>query len=307
MSLLDDYTALRHDVAVRRVQRDVVRLRGPDAESYLQGQCSQDVAALAVGASADALLLSPQGKLEAYLRVTRTEDDTFLLDTDGGFGEAVASRLARFKLRVKAEIEPLGLDCLSVRGPHTPPDAGSWPGVSLAVAFRWGAIEGVDLFGESLQPPADVRACGAAAWEARRVEAGIPSMGAELDDRTIAAEAGLLDRCVSFTKGCYTGQELVARLDARGNRVARHLRGVVVGGDVPDDPEAAPPLPAGSELVRTEDGKVVGSVTSSAWSPALGAVALAYVHRDVAPAAVVELRGDGSGVTAQVLELPLPA
>ncbi len=94
-------------------------------------------------------------------------------------------------------------------------------------------------------------------------------MGAELDERTIAAEADLLDRSVSFTKGCYTGQELVARLDARGNRVARHLRGLVGGRSAPagaDRRELG--RPRGSEIVV--EGKVVGTVTSSAWSPALG-------------------------------------
>ena len=98
------------------VPRDVVAVRGPDAEAYLQGQLSQDVEALSVGASADALLLEPDGKLSALLRVTRTDGQGFVLDVDGGYGQAVAARLRRFLLRSKVEIEPLAWRCLSLRG-----------------------------------------------------------------------------------------------------------------------------------------------------------------------------------------------
>ncbi len=107
----DGYRALRSTAAVRQLDRDVLGISGPDAASYLQGQASQDVAALAVGASAESLLLSPQGKVEAYLRVTRTGDDRFVIDTDGGYGPVVDARLRRFKIRVKAEIEPLEWSC----------------------------------------------------------------------------------------------------------------------------------------------------------------------------------------------------
>jgi folate-binding protein YgfZ len=146
-----------------------------------------------------------------------------------------------------------------------------------------------------------VRVCGADAWLSRRVEAGIASMGAELDEHTIAAEAELLDRTVSFTKGCYTGQELVARLDARGNKVARHLRGLVLG----PQPRDAPPVVAGSELVADDapGAKSVGTVTSAAWSPALGChVALGYVRRAVEPGSLLQVR---TGGTAEVRTLPL--
>ena len=95
----------------------MVAVRGVDAESYLQGQLSQDLASLAVGASADSLLLEPDGKLTALLRVTRIDGQGFVLDVDGGYGEAVAARLRRFLLRSKVELEPLGWRCLSLRGP----------------------------------------------------------------------------------------------------------------------------------------------------------------------------------------------
>ncbi|MHB8330259.1 MAG: YgfZ/GcvT domain-containing protein, partial [Acidimicrobiales bacterium] len=188
--LAEDYAALRHDAGGRLVARDVMRVAGPDAESYLQGQCSQDIAGLVAGGCADALLLTPQGKLDALVRVTRLADDEFLLDVDGGLAPAVVARLERFKLRVKVTVEPLAYLCVSLRGPNVVVPADS--GAVVVLAFSWGAVSGFDLLGPAVEVPADIRHCGHGAWEALRVEAGIPAMGAELDDRTIAAEADLL-------------------------------------------------------------------------------------------------------------------
>ncbi len=112
------YRALRSSAAVALLPRDVVRASGPDAATYLQGQCSQDVAALAMGDSAESLLLSPQGKVEVYLRITREAGDEFVLDTDGGFGPVMVTRLERFRLRTKVEFEPLDWVCAAVRGPE---------------------------------------------------------------------------------------------------------------------------------------------------------------------------------------------
>jgi folate-binding protein YgfZ len=121
-------------------------------------------------------------------------------------------------------------------------------------------------------------------------------MGAELTDRTIPAEAGILDRTVSFTKGCYTGQELVARIDSRGGNVPRRLRGVILG-------DGATP-PAGATI--TADGKEVGRLTSVAFSPRAGAaVALAYVRRAVETPADVVVEWDGGSAPARVEALPL--
>jgi len=314
----DDYEALRTDVGSVTLARDVLRVSGPDALEYLQGQLSQDVAALGRGESADSLILTPQGKLDALVRVTRAGDDELYIDVDAGFGQMVAARLARFKLRVKVDIEPMPWRGLALRGPRSAEvSAGlaTSDATSLTAEFAWNGVSGVDLLGESPVSPDGVQSCSVEAWEAVRVEAGIPVMGAELDERTIAAEADLLDRSVSFTKGCYTGQELVARLDARGNRVARRLRGLVVVGST-HEPAGVPQVPAalalGSEIVF--EGKVVGSVTSSAWSPGLHCpIALGYVHRTV-ESGLVDVRAvapqapdgaDGPTVVAEVRALPL--
>jgi folate-binding protein YgfZ len=228
---------------------DRVRVSGPDAEAYLQGQLSQDVAALPVGASAPSFLLEPTGKVSAWMQVQRDAPDAFTLSVDGGWGAAVAERLGRFKLRTKVDIEPL-------------------------------------------EPVADERP------EDERIAAGIPRMGAELvPGQTIPAEAGqaLIDRSVSFTKGCYTGQELVARIDSRGGNVPRHLRSIVL-----DAPVA---VPAGADI--EVDGKVAGRLTSVAWSPARQAtVALGYVARAVQPPVEATLRWEAGEAPARVLPLP---
>ena len=301
----EDYAALRRGAGAVLLRRDALWVAGPDAASYLQGQVSQDVDALATGASADALLLSPQGKLDALVRVGRAGDDEFTVDVDGGYGDAVAARLARFKLRVKVDVGPLPWRCVAVRGPDAavPPVAPTRPdrAAGALFAYSWNGVSGFDVLGDDPVAPAGVRVCSQAAWEAVRVEAGIPAMGSELDERTIPAEAGLNDRAVSFTKGCYTGQELVARLDARGNRVARLLRGLVLAGDGVD-----PGALVGAAVVA--EGRDVGVVTSAARSPALHAVvALAYVHRStvVPGAALVRMAGEDGLVDAEVRTLPL--
>ena len=282
-----DYEALRTGVGAYRLPRDVVAVHGPDAPVYLQGQLSQDLDPLRTGMSAPALLLEPDGKLAALVRVTRTADGAYVLDTDAGFGEQVAARLLRFRLRTKVDVEPLAWPCVALRGagasapaasPSAPPDQRQGPPWTLPV--DWNGTRGLDRLGPGAEDglPEAVRWVGDAAWEGLRVEAGIPAMGRELDERTIAAEAGLVDRTVSFTKGCYTGQELVARLDARGSRVARRLVGVVAASLPPEEADVL----LGASLWTGGRDTPVGRCTSAAVCPGLGAVgALAYLHRSV--------------------------
>ncbi len=284
--------ALRHAVGAHRLLLDVVGVGGPEAAAFLQGQLSQDIEPLDVGASAPSLLLEPDGKLSALVRVTRTAADAYTLDTDAGSGASVLARLRRFRLRTKVDIEPLDWPCVALRGEgvaHTAPTAAPPP---HALEVEWNGTRGMDLLGPGAQAavPEGAVWCEAPAWEALRIEAGIPKMGAELDGRTIAAEAGLVERTVSFTKGCYTGQELVARLDARGTRVARRLCGLRAGEIAP----TAPHLLAGAALWVPGGDKPVGRCTSAAWCPGVGSVAgLAYLHRSVEVPADLEWSAPG--------------
>lgn len=285
----EDYRAFRESAGAIELPRDFVRAAGPDANTFLQGQLSQDVLGLEVGASTWALLLQPQGKVTAFLRVLRVGDDELVLETDAGFGPAVIERLNRFKLRVKADLDPLAWRCLAVRGPK------AHELVPDGVVADWPGLPGRDLVGEAPAAPAGVAMCGMDAYEAVRIEAGIPVMGRELDEGTIPAEAGVIDLSVSFTKGCYTGQELVARIDSRGGNVPRRLRGLVL---------AEGPAPVGATV--NADGKEVGHLTSVAFSPGLDAtVALAFVRRAVAPPAEVVVEWDGGSSPARVEALPL--
>jgi folate-binding protein YgfZ len=276
------WAAMAGGVVGFELARDVLAVRGPQARTWLQGQLSQDVSSLGAGGSADALLLSPEGKMVALTRVTCIGDDDFLLDAEAGRAEAVLERLQRFRLRVKAEVGVLDWRCVALRGPAagaagTREEPSDGAGI-VAAPWLWPGDEGLDLLGRRVEVPTGVRLGDPAAEEAARIAAGVPRWGSELDERTIPHEAGVVDRAVSFTKGCYTGQELVARLDARGARVPKRLRGVVF-------PPAAPgAAEVGVGLELAVGDKVVGALTSVAWSPATGGpVGLAYVRREVEP------------------------
>jgi folate-binding protein YgfZ len=321
-----DTAALRTGAGAFRAARDALAVRGPDAEEYLQGQLSQDVVGLAVGATDDSLLLEPDGKLTALLRVTRTDGQGFVLDVDAGYGDAVAARLRRFLLRAKVELELLDWRCLSLRGAGVDERAGGLLTVLaergvLALPFEWNGWRGVDLLGpsdvvlgpEGLDLPAGIVACGADAVEACRIVSGVPAMGAELTAKTIPHEAAVVPRTVDFTKGCYTGQELVARIDSRGGNVPRRLVGIVAPAGPPETDALSPGMTLHAGDAPDGDGaaedKVVGTLTSAAWSVELGAWAgLAYLHRNVDAPGPVRLRsGDGTGRSrpARAALLPL--
>lgn len=239
-------------VTVHRTTRDLLTVSGPEAITWLQGQLSQDVAGLAVGEASWAFVLAPQGKVDGWGRVHRVADDAVAIDVDPGAGEAWTTRLNRFKLRTKADLVlEAGVPMLAVRGAR--PD-GSLPA-------GWPGVEGGDLVadGATDEALAALLAEGAvevdaAGHDAGRIRAGVPRWGAEIDDDTIPATLGqwVIDASVSFTKGCYTGQELVARIDSRGGNVPRRL--VVVTG------EAA--LSVGDEVVVADDA--VATITSAA-------------------------------------------
>jgi folate-binding protein YgfZ len=235
------------DVATR--PRAFVRVAGPDARDYLNRMVSNDVEALQPGAACPALLLTPKARVIAPLVVWQRTDDDFLVLTEPELGEQVRAHLVRMRLRAKCEIELEQHDAVLVFGDDT---------VGFATDFP-GAREAVDA---GLTPT-----LSDAELEARRVAAGVPRWGREIDDRVLPAEAGLEATHISFAKGCYPGQEPVARLHYRGhpNRGLRVLR-----------LDTVPEYDA--ELVH--DGKVVGRVTSAVETDD-GVVALAYVRVEV--------------------------
>jgi len=302
----EGYRALHDRLVVLELGRDVVRVAGPDAASYLQGQLSQDVLGLGTGGWAWSLLLQPQGKLDAFVRVYRVGPEELLLDTDAGMGPAVVERLLRFRLRTRAVVEQLPWRAIAVRGAGA--DARPLPARAGAVAvpFEWQGLVGYDLLGPAPVAPEEAVEVGPGVYEPVRIEAGFPRHGAELDAKTIPAEAGLIAISVSFTKGCYTGQELVARIDSRGSNVPRHLRGLLLSGPAAPGAllyEGAPGSPEKVEGGAPERG--VGRLTSVAWSPTFGWVALGYVGRSVAVGETVAVGKPGSGTAATVQLLPL--
>ncbi len=327
------YEALRSTSAWRVVARDALVVSGPGALEWLQGQLSQDLSSLravdgpagteqlggaevqsgAVTDSLDTLVLSPQGKIESLCRVSAIGADRLLLDLKAGFGAALSSRLRRFKLRVKADIETVDdLRALQVRGPLLPSAADLMSSAAKAavavVDVTWPLWRGRDLlFRGGLPDLSQARALLGSgpgdpdAFEAVRIEAGIPELGRELGDRTIPQEVGgLVEHAVSFSKGCYTGQELVARIDARGSNTPRRLRGVVI------DAGAKGQAPVAGDGLIVQDA-TVGELTSVAFSPGHGAfVALAYVKRatEVPSEARTSSGGEG-GHHGQIRALPL--
>ena len=254
--------------------RDVVGVAGPDALSYVHSQVSQDLLPLEVGESTWTLVLQPTGRVDALARVLRRAEHEVIIDVDAGYGDALVARLARFKIRVKAEISPLPWRCVAVRGVDRRAVAGGDIGGASAVVSWWAdPAAGVDLLGEDPSPPGGIEEGSAAQLEEARVAAGWPAMGAEITDATIPAELGVAGVAVSFTKGCYPGQELVERMDSRGTGAPRRLVAL-------DAPAAARP---GDALVV--DGEDVGVLTSVA-----GQYALALVRRSVPDEAIPGFR-----------------
>jgi folate-binding protein YgfZ len=285
-------------VAVR-ARRDVVEMVGPDAGSYLHGQLSQDVLGLPVGSSAPTLLLQPQGKVDAWLRLTRLGNDRFWLDVDCGYGEPVLARLKRFMLRTDAELGLATLEMVAVRGPAAGagPEALGFavPPDGAIVDGLWPGVDGFDVLAPQVELPAGLAEGPQAALEALRIRLGIPAMGSELTTGTIPAAAGVVERSVDFAKGCYVGQELVARIDSRGSNTPTRLRGLRL--------ERA--VPAGHEADVVQGGQKVGSLTSVAPASAIGPVGLGYVKRSVDVPSAAELVGaDGQPVPVQIVELP---
>jgi tRNA-modifying protein YgfZ len=248
---------------IARLNRGYVEVSGPDAEDLLERMLSNEVASLEVGPEArPALLLTPKGRIIAPLRIVREGAEAFLLITDAAeLADPVAETLRRARFASKCEIKVLPWDGFVHFGAEPRPGATRNHDFGVEAFETWGP-RGV------LHAPVP----DAAELETLRIKAATPAWGKELDDSVLPAEAGLDRTHISFTKGCYPGQEPVARLHHRGHP-NRHLRRL--------DVERAEP---GADIVWNE--KVVGRVTSAVPGHALG-----YVRREVPDDAVLDIGG----------------
>ena len=295
-----------------RSERGKLALTGSDARSFLQGQVTNDVESLPAGGGCYAAFLTPKGKMLGDLRILAT-DDELLLDTERVALQGLFNMIRRFSIGYDVELQKRTLEqgLLSLIGPAAcvlsgagalPDDEHAHavvevPGTGLSARAIRTDI-GIDLLCDaadvealrSALEEAGAPAVAAAAVECLRVERGRPRYGIDLDDSVIPQEAGLNERAVSFTKGCYVGQETVARLYYRG-KPNRQLRGLRLSG----------PASSGDEL--SFEGRVVGVLATVAQSPRFGPIGLALVRREAPPGATVALSDDG-GVTAEVIELP---
>jgi tRNA-modifying protein YgfZ len=242
--------------AARR-PRAFVRVSGPEAASYLERMVSNEVESLDLGDACDALLLTAKGRVIAPLVVWRRGTDDFVLLTEPELGERVAAELRRFRFAAKVHIEPEEHESVLVLGGRE------------GIPNRDFGVDAVEVL--DAPPPDGAAGVAEDELELLRIRARTPRVGRELDDRVLPAEAGLDERAISFTKGCYPGQEPIARLHYRG-RANRSLRVLELDG------AELPEYDAELEL----DGKVVGRVTSAV-REGDHVVALGYVRREVAP------------------------
>ncbi len=259
------------------MDRDVVLVEGPEAAAYLHGQVSQDVLAVDVGASVLSFLLEPRGPVECLFRLTRVDQERFVLDTDPGGGELLASSLNRFKLRTKAEIELARWQMATIRGAGAADIDLSGVDGAEVVAWPWDG-NGVDLIGPAIEAPAGLMVGSVEEFDADRCQHGLPAMGSDVQVGDIPNETGLVSLAVSFTKGCYRGQELVERIDARtgGRRALVRFRttGVVAPGDrlygpVGDEPRSEVGAIRSSFVVGGQSGERVGFAVVSGGNQAL--------------------------------------
>jgi folate-binding protein YgfZ len=314
VSIVGDYVTITQRCGLLdRSERGKLALAGRDAKSFLQGQVTNDVEALKPGSGCYAAFLTPKGKMLGDLRILDAGDE-LLLDTERVALQGLFNMIRRFSIGFDVQLHKRTLErsLLSLIGPESGavlraavPGAGSSPlapeehahvELALGGARAIRTDLGIDLLCDSRELGA-VRAAllgagaaevGEEAAECRRIERGRPRYGVDLDDTVIPQEAGLNERAVSFTKGCYVGQETVARLFYRG-KPNRRLCGLLASG----------PIATGLQITYEE--RTAGKVASTAESPRFGAIGLALVRREAPIGAFVSL---GASVGAEVVELP---
>jgi folate-binding protein YgfZ len=337
MPLADDYHALRHSAGiVDRSSRGRLALTGVDRRAYLQGLLTNDIAALVEGTGCYAAYLTAQGRMIADMRVFETGDD-LLVDLEGTLADTIADRWSRFIFSEDVQIrnDSAATSQVGVFGPQsaqvlarTVGDS-SVGGSQLEETLRSLPLHANRPFGFSGLPASllvseeigvrgfeivvaasvktslleSLRTAGAIevgqdAAEICRVEGGRPLFHVDMDEGTIPLEAGIEDRAISLTKGCYVGQEVIIRVLHRGHgRVARRLVGIGF--------ERGVPVPSRGEQIVVS-GRDIGSVTSAVDSPALGyPIALGYVHRDFQQPGTSVAVGDRAGTVTMLPFVPI--
>jgi tRNA-modifying protein YgfZ len=294
----DEYALLRESAAVvNRSNRARLVLTGSDVADFLQGQVSNDVEALEPGSGCYATLLTAKGKVRCDMRILRGDDTPqggagwFLIDSEPQALPVLEHMVRVYSIGrdVRSQRDERGL--WSIIGPaardalDNPPPVDEHAHTSGQFGLYVATDTGVDVFGE--RP--DLPEASTDAAEVIRVESGRPRLGYELGDDVIPQEAGINERAISFTKGCYVGQETVARLFYKG-KPNRHLRGLRLSE------------PAERGAVIRSDERELGRVSSSCISPTFGPIALALVRREAAPGDSVQV-GE-AGAVAEVVELP---
>jgi folate-binding protein YgfZ len=297
-----DYELLRESVGlVDRSARGKLRLLGAGAAEFLQGQLTNDVESLEAGSGCYAALLNHKGKVRVDMRLLRGADWIWI-DTEPGLQTVMDATVRTYGIgrEVRAEDVTGSRSILSLVGPaarsllDVEPPAGEHSFAEGEHGLYVTTDLGIDVICATADADAVRLALGVEpvsdeAAECLRIESGRPRFGIDFDTETIPEEAGLNDRAVSFDKGCYVGQETVARLHYKG-KPNRHLRGLRLSS----------PAPTGTELRLGE--RVVGVVGSVAASPVHGPIALALVRREASPGD--ELAVGDSGAIARVVELP---
>lgn len=267
---------------------DLIWVDGPDAEGFLHGLVTNDVAALPTGQACRALLLDQSGHIQADMRVARTGTSDFTLVVAATQGESLVALLDRFHFSEDVDIiGPETVACVTLVDVDAPPTEG----VDLAVpGLLPGTIDAIGVDADAIVAAAGAEPADPEALEARRIAAGVPLFGVDFTSANLVQEAALEDSAVSFDKGCYLGQETVARVHYRG-RVNRRLRGLSLDG----------PAAVGAEL-RVAD-RTVGVLTSVADDPTHGHIGLALVRREAEDAGVLDVQD--SGTRATFVQLPL--
>jgi folate-binding protein YgfZ len=304
------YRQLREECGlVDRSERGKLLVTGPEAAEYLQGQLTNDTEAIEPGEGLYAALLDRKGHMQADMRVLRPgEGPDLWLDLEPEGLESARRHLGMYKIGREVDVVDATAEraILSLIGPRAVEIAGSAPlpenacgevTIGGAQCLAVGTAAGIDVFAPAAERDrvqAALLAAGAVevsheAAEILRIESGRPRFGAEMGTETMPAEAGIVEAAVSFTKGCYIGQETVARLHYKG-KPNRHLRGLKLS--TPAQPGA--PLQLGE--------KEVGTLGSATVSPAFGPIGLAILRREAEPGATLAVGEDG--VTAEVVALP---